>query len=143
MGRAHHSGSNWRTALSRNTLKNTEGTRTLPSFVSWRPSLNPHKNNEFEVSVAVSVSSAYSVINRTPRRTLTVCFQGLRYKEEPRQVEEHGSREQERVDPVQHPSVPLDQRSVVFHPAIPLDRRHHQSARETHQRDRERHERGL
>ena len=53
--------------------------------------------------------------------------------EKPCQVEEHRRRETQRIDPVQDPAVPLDQRAIVLDAAVSLYRGHDEAAREPHE----------
>src|SRR6266403_2004581 len=66
-----------------------------------------------------------------------------RRKEIPHQVEKNGRGEAQRVNPVQDAAMTLDHCAEIFHAGIALDGAHHQSARETEQRNHERHSCGL
>src|SRR5882724_5595422 len=66
-----------------------------------------------------------------------------RRKEIPHQVKENRRGKAQRINPVENAAMTLDHCSEIFHPGIALDRAHHQSARETEQRNHERHSGGL
>ena len=63
---------------------------------------------------------------RTPSSLL------LLFQVEPREVEEDGGGEADRVDAVQHAAVADDQRAVVLDAAVALDGRHHHAAGKAH-----------
>src|SRR5882724_9101193 len=66
-----------------------------------------------------------------------------RRKEIPHQVKENRRGEAQRVNPVQDAAMTLDHCAEILNPGVALDRAHYQSARETEQRNHERHSGGL
>ncbi len=69
--------------------------------------------------------------NQDARKSLEQA-QALRHVEEPGQVKEDRRGKAQRIDPVEHAAVSVDQRAVILDAAVALDRRHDQAARESH-----------
>src|SRR6266850_1704088 len=66
-----------------------------------------------------------------------------RRKEIPHQVKKNRRSEAQRINAVQNAAMTLDHCAEILNPGVALDRAHHQSARETEQRNHERHSGGL
>src|SRR5579864_121917 len=66
-----------------------------------------------------------------------------RREEVPSQMKKDRSGESNRVKPIQHSAVTLNEAAPIFDAAVTLDRRHHQSAEKTHHGDDQRHTRRL
>src|SRR4051812_11688209 len=64
-------------------------------------------------------------------------------EKEAHEVEEDRGGEAERIDAVEHASVPLDEAAEVLHAAVALDGRHREAAEESEEGDGQRHGRRL